>query len=61
MIFAEATGFNFLGKGKDSGSEEESFFFSIFLKVLGSESKLPPKISELNPDLFTNLLSTEGF
>ena len=60
MIFAEATGFNFLGKGKDSGSEEESFFFSIFLKVLGSK-ELSPKISELNPDLFTNLLSTAGF
>ena len=42
MIFAEATGFNFLGKGKDSGSEEESFFFSIFLKVLGSK-ELSPK------------------
>ena len=55
MIFAEATGFNFLGKGKDSGSEEESFFFSIFESSLLKE--LSPKISELNPDLFTNLLS----
>ena len=49
MIFAEATGFYFLGNGKDSGSEEESFFFSAFLKNLGSEKS--PKISEVNPDL----------
>ena len=59
MIFAEATGFNFLGKSFGS-SELGSFFFSAFLKVLGSK-ELSPKISELNPDLFTNLLSTAGF